>query len=30
MALERFVECGDLYVDEFNKLKIKANIPVVI
>ncbi len=39
MALECFIECGDLYVaakvagmtvDEFNELRIKANIPVVI
>ena len=39
MALECFIECGDLYVaakvagmtvDEFNELRIKANIPVVV
>ena len=39
LALEAFVECGDLYVasriagmsiDEFNELRLKAKIPVVI
>ena len=39
MALECFIECGDLYVasrvaglsiDEFNELRIKARIPVVV
>ena len=39
LALEAFVECGDLYVasriagmsiDEFNELRLKAKIPVVV
>ncbi|RLI13680.1 hypothetical protein DRO33_00815 [Candidatus Bathyarchaeota archaeon] len=39
MALECFIECGDLYVasrvaglsiDEFNELRLKAKIPVVV
>jgi len=38
-ALECFIECGDLYiaariadmtVDEFNEIRIKANIPMVV
>ena len=38
-ALEAFVECGDLYVasriagltiDEFNELRLRARIPVVV